>query len=160
LVLERSAFLAGEVWRALSAPLVHGYPALLVVDLVGLAAIGAWVESGSRRAWLAVVGSAGLASSLVVLAFTDLERYVGSSAIVDALLVYGGLQEIAERPRSLLARVSRVALGLLAAKILLESAGAWSPALGTLPDGVEAVPLAHLTGGMAGAALAVGLRRR
>ena len=159
LVLERSAFLAGEVWRALSAPLVHGYPALLAVDLVGLAALGAWVEWGSRRAWIAVVGIAGPASSLAVLAFTDLERYVGSSALVDALLAYGALREIVERPRSLLARVSRVALGLLAAKIALESAGAWSPALGTLPAGVEAAPVAHLAGGLTGAAL-VGLRRR
>ena len=155
LVLERSALQAGEFWRALSAPLVHGYPALLVVDLVGLAALGAWVELGSRRAWIAVVGIAGLVSSLAVLAFTDLERYVGSSALVDALLVHGALREIVERPRSLLARVSRVVLALLAAKIALESAGAWSPAFGTLPAGVEAVPVAHLAGALTGAALAL-----
>lgn len=138
---------------------MHGFRGLLVLDLAALALLGAWVERRSRRAFVSVVLCAALAASLAVLLLTSLERYVGSSALATALLVNGAVVALRKHPRSLEARIALLALALLAAKILLEALGSWPAALGSLPDGVEPVAVAHLAGALVGWAFALLVRR-
>jgi rhomboid protease GluP len=124
LAKDNQAIRDGEVWRLLTAGLVHGGALHLVMNAVVLSNVGAFVERllGSRR-MLAVLWGGVLAGSLASFA-TNPQRSVGISgglfALVGALLVVGVRHRRALPPpaRRMLVRapieiiVLNVALGL------------------------------------------------
>ena len=155
---ERASVARGEVWRLLTGHLVHGAGRLALFDLTALALFGAWVERASRRIHGAVLVASGLVASLALLAFTEYERYVGSSALVSGLLASACVLVLRSSPSRAGRLVALTLLALFACKLALEFLGLWPAALGGLPAGFEAVPAAHLGGALGGAAATLALR--
>ena len=155
LIYRRTSIARGELWRLLSGHLVHGWPALALVDLGLLAVLGAALE---RRARSVLVGtlaaSAILSSAAVWLLRSDLELYQGSSALVCGVFVALCVLLLTEDTSRVRRVVAVIALALFALKTGLEAAGslAWHDTL--LPGNVETVSLAHAAGGVAGALVA------
>ena len=150
--LERGA--GGSEWRWLTAHLAHFDANHLSWDLAVFAVLGAWLESSSRKR-LAVIltGSAAAISAAFWFLAPELLSYRGLSGIDSALAaaVAVGLYNSASKPseRALPAAL----LVALAAKIAWEFATGGT--LFVTADSYVGVPLAHLTGAIVGAAVAV-----
>jgi len=143
---ERDGILSGEVWRVITAHLVHmGWPHLMV-NLGGLLLI--WLIFGamlSTRLWLVVFIASALGVSAGLLAFhPELRWYVGLSGVLHGMFVAGALAGIFSGFRA-----EWLLLALLVAKL------AWEQIQGPLPGtedfvGGLVVVDAHLYGAIAG----------
>ncbi len=142
----------GEVWRFLSGHFVHDSGSLAILDLTVLFVFGAWWELRSRRTFAAILVASALAASSAVLAFTDLDVYVGSSAMTSGLFVAAGL-ELALRERGWIRGAGAVALLLFVAQCVAQSLGSFTWV--TLPEGMSVSALAHAAGGVAGGGVAL-----
>jgi rhombotail lipoprotein len=159
LELERDALLRGELWRALTGHLVHGWPALAFFDLGAIAILGAWIEQRSRGELAIAMTLAVLISSSALLAFRpDLALYQGSSAIACALFVVCAIDLLRGPQTRLGARIARLALIGFAAKLALEGMGLWAGPSFQESGAVESVALAHVAGALAGAFVSAGGR--
>jgi rhomboid family GlyGly-CTERM serine protease len=149
---DRDLVRAGEVWRPLTAQLVHWTPRMALADLGALALLGGWLEMrGRRRALAAGLLLAAAATALGVhLLLPRLVTYRGSSGLAAALFVLVAVDLAAgpgpEQRRALAA----AALALFAGKVIYETATGRAAAAGALPAGVAVEPLVHLLGGAAG----------
>jgi rhomboid family GlyGly-CTERM serine protease len=143
---DRSAILAGQIWRLWTAHMVHLGWGHYFLNAAGLLLV--WLlfrQTASIRAWCGHCIFAGLAISLGLLWFNPgLAWYVGLSGILHALFVIGLLAEF----RGDLALTTLVLLGF-AAKIIFEQV--YGPLPGSEQSaGGPVVVDAHLYGAIAG----------
>lgn len=144
---------AHAIWRALTSPLVHGWPGLAAFDLGAIALLGSVLERRSRRDVVISLPLAALLSAgAVAVVRSDLSSYSGSSALASALFVLFALRvwQSGSRERRSARWLAAVALGLFAGKVSLEVAGLWPDLAGLSARGVESVPTAHAAGALAG----------
>ena len=129
LVYERSAVLRGEVWRLLTASLVHAGLGHLAWNLAATALVGMAVGPALRaRVWLGLSVWVMLASSLgVLLLRPEVRVMAGLSALLHGLLAAGATAQVRRGERW-----AWLFLGVLAAKV------AWEQLLGPAPLGVIA----------------------
>jgi hypothetical protein len=147
-----------ELWRALTAQLVHGSPGLAAIDLGVVMLCGAWLEVRSRGLVMSAGGVGLLAVAIVVYGSPQVSSFEGSSGIACALLAAAAL-ELALHSGSGRARaLAWLAVIAVLAKAGVEQATGWSiSGVGHLPEGVRVLSSAHLVGslvGLASAALA------
>ncbi|HEX9671451.1 MAG TPA: rhombosortase [Thermoanaerobaculia bacterium] len=159
---DRALVRAGELWRPLTAQLVHWTPRMALADLAALALLGGWLEARGRRRGLAAGLLLAAAATAVGIHFLlpRLATYRGSSGLAAALFVLVAV-ELAAGPGPARRRLLAVAaLALFAGKVLYETATGRAAAAGALPAGVAVVPLVHLLGGAAGLLAALLTKRR
>lgn len=154
---EREGLAAGELWRALTAHLVHLGPRHLVPNLAGLALLWFLYARDARpREWLAVALVAAVAVSAGLwLGAPEVGWYVGASGVLHGLWAAAALANVRRRPLE-----AGVAGLLLAGKLALE---AWrGPAAAPFGGALPVVEVAHLYGAVGGAlaALVLALPRR
>jgi rhomboid family GlyGly-CTERM serine protease len=157
---DRARVADGEVWRLVTGQMVHWTAPMAVADLTVLLVLGAWLElEGRRRAAACALGlGALLAAAGIQFLRPGLSLYRGSSGLASALFVLTCLEAL-RPPARLSSRVlSACALLLFAAKIAVEMMTGHPLFAGDLPEMVDAVPLVHLLGGLAGA-VAFGVER-
>jgi len=157
LIFRREAVLQGEVWRLLTAHLVHAGSYHMLWDVLPLLVLGALFEGVlGPRYWKLMAGSALIISAGVLLLQPDLPAYCGLSGVLNGLWVGGALAAAGHERAS-----GRRSLALLYQGAVLLSLGklgfeAWSgTALFTDPVelGAHPVPLAHGLGSLAGVLL-------
>lgn len=125
---ERAAVADGELWRLLSAHLVHLSIGHLWLNLAGLALV-AWLVGTvyGARAWAAILVASAVAVSVSLFLFhPQIQWYVGLSGVLHGLLAGGLLPGLARHDRE-----SLILLGLLTAKL------AWEAIFGPLPGSQE-----------------------
>ena len=145
----------GQLWRAVTGPLMHATWGHLVRDLALVALAGVAYEAPLRplRAPLFVAGL--IVPALAVLAAGDARWYCGVSGLSHALLAAALSYEVMRRRGAARA----IVLGLCAVSALkpLYELATGAPAFAmSLGDGVTQAPLAHVVGVMIG--IACGLR--
>lgn len=154
---DRAALAAGELWRGLSAHLVHYDLRHLGMNVAGLALLWwLFVADLPARAWVAVasVSAVAVSGGLYVLD-PAVSWYLGLSGVLHG--VWAAAAVAAWRRWRL---ESGVTLALLACKLLLER---WQGPLSSGVDpGFAVIVVAHLYGAVGGlvAALALRLARR
>lgn len=143
---DRQLILEGQVWRLLSAHLVHLGWSHLWLNLGGLALVWALVgERFSERSWLVVLLIDALVTGLGLLILNpDLRWYVGLSGVLHGLLVAGIVADL-----RLGLRGAWLLLALLALKL------GWEQLAGPLPGsaasaGGRVIVDAHLYGALGG----------
>ena len=143
---DRALVAQGEVWRLITASLVHLTWGHTVLNLGGLLLV--WLLFGpnlSQRAWLTTwLISALLVGVLLFFHHPEVQRYVGLSGVLHGLFVSGALAEL---PRD--RRWAITFLAVLAAKLTYEQL------LGPLPGseasaGGPVLVEAHLYGALGG----------
>lgn len=156
LAWTRTAIAGGELYRLLTAHLVHATTAHLAADLAGLALVALLVggELTAQEWWLVTLGSA-LGSSLAVLWLSPATlAFAGLSAVVHGLLAAGGAAAcVRHRTFGLLVA------GGLAGKLALERWGGSLLPVALAPGAGIAID-AHLYASLAGAAVGGGLAWR
>jgi len=154
---DRAAVAHGQVWRFFTAHLTHFGTDHLRWDLVAFLVLGAMTERVSRSALLVTVAlSAALITLGVWIAQPQFETYRGLSGIDCALFGFVVARVIAEGRRArhgFSLAVGGLALAGFAAKCFFELATGGTVFVEST-DAFAPVPLAHLIGLIAGAALA------
>jgi len=143
---QHAEILHGQLWRLLSAHLLHLGGAHLLLNLGGLGLIWALFarELSGPAGWLVLLSSA-LGVSLGLLLFDPgLDWYVGLSGVLHGLFAAGALRHWRERPTA-----AALMLAVLAGKLL------WEQLLGPLPGtsavaGGPVIVDAHLFGALGG----------
>jgi rhomboid family GlyGly-CTERM serine protease len=144
---ERAGLRAGQLWRLLTAHLVHLDLSHALLNAAGLLLL--WVlfaRLRDLRFWLQVVGASVLAiDSGLWWSSPEVGWYVGASGLLHGVMAAGVLCLLEARDR----------LGLSMALLLMAKLG-WERAVGPLPLGVHGavVAAAHLYGSVGGAAVA------
>ncbi|MDX1515799.1 MAG: rhombosortase [Woeseiaceae bacterium] len=151
---ERAGIADGELWRLVSAHVVHLGGAHLALNLGGLLLV--WLLVGSALTspqWLLVLAGSMLAIDAGLWwLMPGLDWYVGLSGVLHGLLMAGVIGGWLQRPReSLLLAV------LLIAKLGYETVAGAMPATGSAVGG-DIITEAHLYGTAGGAAAALLLR--
>ncbi len=155
---ERERILAGELWRLWTAHGVHFGGSHLWWNLTVIVPAGIWVEclvpGRTRLLYLLAPGIIGLA---LLALDARLQTYAGLSGVATGVLALLAFTQVAKvEPAA--RQWWRAVLGLLAAKIVLETV--WrQPVFANFADAeLQPVPLAHLVG-LACAAAVHGWRR-
>lgn len=143
---DRDAIAGGELWRLLSAHLVHLGWNHLWLNLGGLLLVALFFSQYySLRFWLALLLFCGLFTGLMLYALNpQLHYYVGLSGVLHGLFVVGAWGE-----RQHFRISAYVLLALLVAKL------AWEQTFGAMPGsesmiGGQVLVDAHLYGAIAG----------
>jgi rhomboid family GlyGly-CTERM serine protease len=147
---DRTAVLAGEVWRLWTCHMVHYSTQHMLGDVAALLLIGMLTEKiiGSwRTAGALLLGAPTISIGLLLFA-PNMEHFRGASALAAMLAIASGMMLWNTRPRLRLALLFWGAL--LGGKVLLESFGISFTQTG-LPAGVSIAWQAHFI------ALALGL---
>lgn len=154
---EREAVLEGQVWRLLTAHLVHADWAHLAWNVAGLVLVFAlFAGEYSRHDWLLVMLASTAAIDLgFLLLEPDLAWYVGLSGVLHGVTAAGLVAWLRERRDPLTIGVAAIFVGKLA----------WEHLRGALPftAGTLAVPViheAHSYGAIGGALAALVLLAR
>lgn len=143
---EREAILAGQVWRLLTAPLVHLGWSHLLMNIIGLLIIwGLFGQVFSNRDWglISVICTLGIGLSLLLLN-PNIGWYVGLSGLLHGYFAAGAVAERCSKQRTYI-----WLLGLLVAKLL------WEQTQGPIPGSMVAaggnvLVDAHLYGAISG----------
>lgn len=161
---DRAAVAGGEIWRLATGQLVHWTLRMALFDLGAILLLGLLLELGEERRGLAL--ALGIALPLCAFAVhviqPHLDRYRGSSGLAAAvfgLVVMLGVSEQGWLPRLLVL----AALAAFALKLIFEVEISGLVFGGDLPAGVDAAPIVHLAGFVAGVAaflLVYALKRR
>jgi len=157
---DRARVAGGEIWRLLTAQMVHWTSRMALADLAVLLGLGLWLETTGRLRALLLALALGAAVTALGVQFLQpgLAIYRGSSGLAAALFTLTALEAM-RPPAGRAFRVAACALLLFTAKVAWETAGGTPLFAGDLPPGVAATPLIHLLGGLAGlAAFEIGLR--
>ncbi len=144
LVYDRERVLGGEWWRLLTSHWVHFSASHLIWNLAVLVPIGGWCESlePKRTRWLYLIAPALIGLTLLA-GDVRLARYAGLSGIATAAVVLLALTQARRGPDRW---VWMVVLGLVAAKIMVESIHA-GPLFANFGDpAIRPLPLAHVAG--------------
>jgi rhomboid family GlyGly-CTERM serine protease len=151
---HRDAILGGEIWRILTAHVVHASANHLLWDVSALVIIGVLFEQALRRRfWIVLLVSMVTVGGGLLVVEPDLGAYCGLSGVLNGLWVAGALAaaRIEERAGHRgLARLYRFALLVLAAKIAFEAATGTAVFTDAESLGAFPVPLAHLFGALGG----------
>ncbi|HEX5011097.1 MAG TPA: rhomboid family intramembrane serine protease [Planctomycetota bacterium] len=147
----------GQVWRLLTAHLVHPSARLAAVDLLGLLAGGVLLESRSRARLALLLLGAALVVGVAIQLDTRVQSYSGASGLTAALLAAAALRAVLDWrgwPRALAASV----LLLVLAKLGADAAGVswWGGAPG---PGLRVSTLAHIAGAATGLLAGSSFRR-
>ncbi len=150
---DRAALASGELWRLLSAHVVHLSLRHALVNAAGLVLLWAlFARDYAPRAWL-LITLAALLTLDAGLWFLDqtVAWYVGSSGVLHGLLAAGTVAHLKRRDRE----------GVLLLVLLLGKL-TWEQLVGPLPfsGSPEVVVDAHLYGVVGGAAAALALKPR
>lgn len=148
LIADTDRLRSGELWRALTGPLVHATWGHLARDLAICATIGVAYEQPLRRLWPALL-AAGLAVPALAVALAGWTGYLGLSGLGHALIAAALTFELRLRrpaPWYVLAAASA-----LAAKLIYEVATGAPLFAMDLGPGVRQAPVAHAAGALAGA---------
>lgn len=150
---QRDAVLRGEVWRLLTAHLVHGDGQHLALNMLGTALIAAlFPRTYGVGQWLVILLASAAAIDIGFVAFTPLlDWYVGASGILHGALAAGVIAWWRTGQRGLAVALGAILLGKLA----------WEQWQGALPlaTGLVVIVDAHAygcLGGVIGSALASG----
>jgi rhomboid family GlyGly-CTERM serine protease len=156
---DRVRVMEGEVWRLLTGQLVHWTARMALADLGVLLGLGAWLEAvwiktpgEGRRAVLTLALGAILTALAVHLLSPDLFVYRGSSGLASTLFVLTAMS-VARSTDGGSRGLAGLAVALFLAKAAWETVTGDALFAGPLAPGVRVVPLVHLLGGLAGAAL-------
>ena len=154
---ERRALAAGQLWRLLTAHLVHLDAWHAVLNLAGLGLLtGLFPRSYTPLEWLAVAVASALAIDAGLwLGDPWVEWYVGLSGVLHGVLAAGAIAWWRAESRTFAALLSLI----LTAKLAYEQTRGALPFSGSLPVVVDA----HLYGAIGGAITAIAiikLRRR
>ncbi len=149
---DRARVAAGEAWLLLTGQMVHWTVRMTAADLGMLLGLGAWLEMQGerRRTILALALGAALTAFAVHALSPDLSLYRGASGLASALFVLAALR-IGEDAEGAPRFLAWLAVALFLGKDAWEAFTGQTLFAGSLPDGVEVVPLVHLLGGLAGA---------
>jgi len=156
---DRSALEAGQVWRLLTAHLVHLGWGHLWPNVLALLLIGALLEEFLKPLeWLTASVAAAVAISAGLYAFDPgVQWYVGLSGVLHGLVACGAVRMLGER---------RFGIGLALAIGVAAKLG-WEATRGPMPftehaAGGPVIVAAHLYGAVAGVVtgLALGVVRR
>lgn len=157
LVYDRQAILAGQLWRLVTAPLVHFSVSHLCWDAVVFVAAGWAVEAGDHRGFrLLCILAAVLPGLFFLSAVPELGRYGGLSGLATGAVAYLCFCRLGAGSKG--SRIWLAILALMSMKILVETTTA-TPLFaqaGTTPFRV--LPAVHLIG--LGAALATRIAAR
>ncbi|MEZ5499650.1 MAG: rhombosortase [Steroidobacteraceae bacterium] len=139
----RTDLAAGQLWRLLTAHLVHVNPRHALANCAGLALLWALFARGMRPlAWSFVVFACMMAIDAGLwLQQTQLEWYRGASGVLHGVLVAGAVAHL-RRERTL----ALLSLALLCAKLAYEHSGGQLPTVGDLP----VASAAHIYGAFGG----------
>jgi rhomboid family GlyGly-CTERM serine protease len=154
---DRSGIARGELWRLLTGHLVHLSAWHLILNLLGLALIGAlFTRAYSVLQWAAIAAAsvAAIGAGLFILR-PQIDWYVGLSGVLHGLMAAGAVAWWRSESRPLAGALSLV----LIAKLTWEQIHGALPLAGSIPVVVDA----HLYGAMGGfvcAAAIVLLTRR
>lgn len=89
LVYDRQAILSGELWRLLTAPLVHFSASHIFWDVVVFGVAGFAINAaGFRSFWLVCSFAAVIPSLIFFLTLPELERYGGLSGLATGAVAY------------------------------------------------------------------------
>lgn len=145
---ERHHVLAGEIWRLVTAHLVHADIGHLMLNLLGTALIAAlFPRTYSVSQWIAILGVSALAIDTgLLLRDREIEWYVGASGILHGALAAGALAWWRTERKPLAAMLTAILLGKLAFE-------QWQGAL-PLASGLSVIVNAHLYGAIGGALVA------
>ncbi len=149
----------GEWWRLMTGQLVHWTARMACVDLGVVLLLGAWLERYNRG----LLAAACLAGLLVTgtgihLLAPQVGISRGASGMATTLFVLLALVILRDRQSRVERGLAALALALIVAKIIWESASSSPLTAGPFPEGVVVLPLAHLLGGLA-AVIVFGLSR-
>ncbi|MEO7733415.1 MAG: rhomboid family intramembrane serine protease [Kofleriaceae bacterium] len=145
----------GQLWRAVTGPLLHATWGHLVRDLALVALAGVAYEAPLRSQRVPLFGAGLILPAVAVLAAGDARWYCGTSGLSHALLAAALSYELMRRRGATRA----IVLGLCLASAmkplyeLVTGAPAFAMSLG---DGVTQAPLAHVVGVLVG--ITCGLR--
>ena len=148
---ERLQVLDGELWRLLTAHLVHLDGRHLALNLTGLVLIAALFPSdysGAEWTWVGLGSAAAIAFGFLVLE-PELEWYVGLSGVLHGLLAAGAISWWRRQPPLMAIALTAGLVG----KLIYESV-----APGSLASGWPVVVSAHLYGAIGGAVVALMLQ--
>ena len=150
---DRDGVLSGELWRLVTAHLVHGSRLHLLFNTVGLLLVWAIYPSYFRQAasLLLAVGIALSISAALLVLNPDVAWYLGMSALLHGLFAAWSLVDLLNgRP------IASIPLVLVVLKVLYEQyAGAAPEVVATI--GLPVLVDAHLYGVIAGLALGWGM---
>lgn len=144
LVFDREAIARGEVWRLLTAHLVHTDGSHLIANLLGLAVLGALFERRAGAWVLLFLCSAATISGWLWFFRPEVWRYGGLSGVLYGFLAAGLARQWREPGKRLL--VATVAV-LVAGKSLFES---MQPGSGMAHTSWPVLHGAHWVGAFAG----------
>jgi rhomboid family GlyGly-CTERM serine protease len=153
--LERNAVRAGETWRVFTCHLSHWSTDHCVWDLLTFAMLGAFCEGRSRlRFAVATIAGALAISASVWFALPQVRVYRGLSGIDCALFALLAVLLIRERAGTPAAAGGTILLAAAFLKVGYEVVTGTTLFVGGTP-GVTPLPLAHVSGGLAGLVVAV-----
>lgn len=136
-----------QVWRLLSAQLVHWNARMAATDLAVVLLLGIWAERRRPSVTRAMVLSGlPLVGIGLHVGAPGLQSYRGSSPLASALFVLVAMTILLDAPTRSKRGLALAALVLLALKLLREAWTGEAFFAGPLPAGVVAVPFAHLLG--------------
>jgi rhomboid family GlyGly-CTERM serine protease len=152
LVYDRSAILAGELWRLVTGHWVHFSASHLACDVVVFGVSGWLIESRGYRFFPALCGVAALAIGVAMLAaLPGMAQYGGLSGVAMAGTVYLALHGLREASPWRWMCVAILALSV--AKLLSDAVGSPLAPIGFQDATVVTVPLSHGVGAAAGLAV-------
>jgi rhomboid family GlyGly-CTERM serine protease len=97
-IYDREALLVGEVWRLLSAHLVHFSNYHLGYDLIAFSVAGGMIEMNSRQKWLWLCGTMAFVISITLfLKEPNMRYYGGLSGIAVGSIIYLALFRLFHR---------------------------------------------------------------
>lgn len=161
---DRAAVVEGEIWRLVTAVVVHWNADHLRWDLLAFVLCGSVGEILHRRGYVFTVITAAVVGGVFVHGFLpECAAYRGISGVNSALLVFVAVGSLARATYSPVNRAARVAamfaLVAFAAKTTLELTTGAS-VVDAASAGFRSLPSVHVCGAIVGAAVAAGLLRR
>jgi rhomboid family GlyGly-CTERM serine protease len=157
LVYDRGALAQGELWRLLSAHLVHYSGAHLFTNLLVLVPAALLVETRYREDLLKILAVCAVAIGVGLFFFQEeIYRYAGASGISLSLLTYAALRGLDANTRWRV--VCAILLAMVAIKLVAEAFVGWQVADWEQDAGFVTVTFSHATG--AGTALVIWITRK
>ncbi|MBX9788209.1 MAG: rhombosortase [Pirellulales bacterium] len=157
LQFDRGAIAAGEIWRIVSGHLTHWNGDHLLWDVLMFAVLGALVERTSRASFLATTVLSALAISAALWFLQPAQvLYRGLSGIDSALFVFQAIwlaREALSEKRFAASVLPMVALAGFVGKVGYEYASGCTLFVDSAAAGFAPLPLAHVIGGLVGAAV-------